>query len=475
VPLAGLTPLPTAAPAAATTAVDCPAGTVETTKTAGERAQERQHADAAFRELLSSLDSASADRATACRPIKQPEPFLELQARQAERNVISAGPLGYTPPGAVRAAVAAKAAATQAASTVPGAQGRFTPLGKTPLIADDPELGPNVAGLGLADQAGRIDSYAYDPVHKRLFSAPGTGGVWMSTDTGKSWRSVGDSLPYQSVGSVDWSPAGSAANGTLVVLSGEASAGGNVYTGMGAFYSTDLGATWLQAKGIPDGLMGFEIDIDPTNPQEVYAATSQGLYRSTDAGKTYVNVKLPTGDCAGVTGYDNICQNANWVTDVEIKAPGRRGRRQDRRAGAGAVGYAPASGSTRHRHAAVPAERPLPLRHRRAGQLRVPRRHLQRLRPLTDRLRAAAAGRPHRARLGHRSRSGPRLRYAIVEDAVLFNGGVPAIDAADPTVATGPIPNATSFNGIYVSSTSAARGPGWPTTSSCSCRSPSPR
>ena len=339
VPLAGLAPTTSASPVAAAETLTCPPGTVETTKTAGERAQERNAADPAFRELLSSLDSASAARATACRPIKQPESFLERQAVQAHRNLISAGPLGYTPPGALRAAVGAKAAATQAASTVPGAQGTFTPLGKTPLIADDPELGPNVAGLGLADQAGRIDSYTYDPVNKRLFSAPGTGGVWLSTNVGKTWRSVGDALPYQSVGAVAWSPDGTPADGTLLVASGEASAGGNVYTGLGAFYSTDTGRTWQEATGVPDGLMGFEIEVDPTNPKIVYAATSQGLFRSTDTGRSYVNVKLPTLDCAGKTGYDNICHNANWVTDVQIKAPGGVG--EDTKGGQvlAAVGY----------------------------------------------------------------------------------------------------------------------------------------
>ena len=447
VPLAGLTSFSaTAAPAPSAAA--CPPGTVSTAKSPGALAAERKHADPAFADLLSSLDSASAQRVAGCRPVKQPEPFAEIAAMQAERNVISAGPLGYTPPGALRAAVGAKAAATQAASTVPGAQGAFQPLGKTPLIADDPDA-PNVNGLGLADQAGRIDSYAYDAVHKRLFSAPGTGGVWMSTDTGQSWRSVGDTLPYQSVGAVTWSPDGSPADGTLLVASGEASAGGNVYTGMGGFYSADLGKTWQQSKGIPDGLMGFEIEVDPTNPKIVYAATSQGLFRSTDTGRTYTNVKLPTADCAGVTGYDNICQNANWVTDVQIKAPGGVG--PDMKGGQvlAAVGY-------------------------RAGK---------RLYPGTDKPQSPQNGlyrsdtgapgsfefldvygdgvtpagfapqdRVGRTELG--AATGPKQNhdyvYAIVEDAVLFNGGVPGIDAFDTTEVTG-VPSNTSFNGIYVS------------------------
>ena len=449
--LAGLSTVSTAgAASAATPAIDCPAGTQLTTKTVGERTAERKAADPAFRDLVGSLDTASADRATLCRPIVRPEPFAELSAMQAERNIVSAGPLGHTPPGALRAAVAAKAHATAAASTVPGAQGTFTPIGKTPLIADDPDA-DSVNGLGLADQAGRIDSYTYDPVHKRLFSGPGTGGVWMSTNTGKSWTSVGDSLPYQSVGAISWSPDGSAANGTLLVVSGEASAGGNVYTGLGAYLSTDLGASWQQATGVPDGLMGFKIKVDPSNPKTVYAATSQGLYRSTDTGRTYTNVNLPTGDCAGKTGYNNICQNGNWVTDVEIKAPGGVGA--DKKGGQvlAAVGYragrlaypgtdtpqSPANGVYRSDTGAPGSFTMLDV----SGD------------------GVSGMGFPPQERIGRfefGAADGPKqdhdFVYAIVEDAVLFNGGLQGLDAVDDTLATGGgLPNTTALSGIYVS------------------------
>lgn len=451
-PLVGAAATATASAAAAPAPLTCPPGTVATTKTAGERAAERANADAAFRELIGSLDAASAERATACRPVREPEPFTELSAMQAERNVISAGPLGVTPPGALRAAVAGRSTAAAAAPTVPGASGRFTPLGKTPLIGDDPDAA-SVNGQGLADQAGRIDSYAYDPVNRRLFSAPGTGGVWVSTDVGQTWRSVGDSLPYQSVGAISWSPAGTRADGTLLVLSGEASAGGNVYTGLGAFYSTDSGRTWQQATGIPDGLMGFQIKVDPTNPREVYAATSQGLYRSTDAGRTYVNVKLPTGDCAGVTGYDNVCQNANWVTDVEIKAPGGVGADKTGGQVLAAVGYR--AGMRPYPGTDTPQSPQNGLYRSDTGAPGT-FTFLDDIYSASD---ASPVGFAVRERIGRTEMgvaTGPAQDhdyvYAIVQDAVLFNGGLPVIDAVDPTLATGPLPNNTALNGIYVSS-----------------------
>jgi hypothetical protein len=447
VPLAGVAPGSSATVTASSRA--CPAGTTEAVRTAGARTQAQQAADPAYRDLVRAVGDATATE-TVCRPVKAPETFRELALMQAERNAITAGPLGYTPPGALRAAIAQKQAATAVAPSVPGAQGRFARVGNTPLIADDPAA-PEVNGLGLADQAGRVDSYAYDAVHGRLFSAPGTGGVWMSTDVGTSWKSVGDSLPYQSVGAVTWSRAGTPANGTLLVVSGEASGGGSVYTGLGGFYSIDLGKTWRQSKGIPDGLMGFEIEVDPTRPTVVYAATSQGLYRSTDTGKTYTNVKLPTGSCAGKTGYNNVCQNANWVTDVQIKAPGGVGA--DRKGGQvlAAVGYragrlpypgtttpqSPANGLYRSDTGAPGTFTMLKV----SGDGQSP-------------IGFAPQERIGRFEMG--AATGPSqdhdFVYAIVEDAVLFNGGVPGIDAADDSTVTGGVPNNTALNGIYVSS-----------------------
>ncbi len=423
----------------------CPPGTTVATRSPGQSAHDTRTADPSYRDLLGAVNAA-ADRY--CRPVKSPERYAEVKALADQQAVLSAGPQGFSPPGGLRAALAQQQAMQQAAATVPGAAGTFAKVGTTPLITDDPKA-PEVNGLGLADQAGRVDSYVYDPLHKRLFSAPGTGGVWLSTDTGASWRSIGDSLPYQSVGAVTWSRDGSAANGTLLVVSGEASGGGSVYVGLGAFYSTDLGATWVQSKGIPDGLMGFEIEVDPSNPKVVYAATSQGLFRSTDTGRTYRNVNLPTGACAGKTGYGNICHNGNWVTDVEIQTPGGTTGAKGGRVLA-VVGYragrlpypgtdtpqSPANGIYRSETGAPGTFTMLDVSG--DGQTPVgfaPQERIGR----TEFGAAIGASQNH------------DFVYAIVEDAVLFNGGVPGLDLADETSVTGGVPNNTALNGIYVS------------------------
>lgn len=425
----------------------CPPGTSMTTKTGGQLALERRQAGPAFDQLLRSVDAATADRATQCRPLTKPEPYFEKAAMAAEHERALAGPQGMTPPAALRASIAQSAA--NITTGVPRANGTMTPVGTTPLKADVAGY-DQVTGEGLHDLAGRVDSYAYDAVNRRLFSAPGTGGVWMSRDVGKTWTSVGDALPYQSVGAVNWSPAGGpAGSGTILVVSGEASAGGSVFTGLGGFWSSNNGATWTHSTGIPDGLMGFQIKVDPSNPSIVYAATSQGLYRSTDAGRSYTNVKLPTGVCAGVTGYKNRCMNANWVTDVEVQTPGGTTKVKGGTVLA-AVGYR--AGMLKFYDGTV--QSPQNGLYRSTTGAPGTFTFLSNIYAVGD---ASPVGFAPRAQIGRTelgAARGPKqdhgYLYAIVEDAVLFNGGVPTIDAVDTTQVTAA-PYPTALNGIYVS------------------------
>ena len=245
------------------------------------------------------------------------EPAQELILREQELETVRSAPHDHVPPAALANAVAQRQAMQKEAS-VPGTAGTWAPIGQGPLIVDGAAYGA-VNGYGWPNLAGRIDSLKYDPVGKRLFAAKGTGGVWMSSDFGDNWTSIGDSLPSQIVGAVGWTPAN---GGTVLAIGGEPLIGGGfAFAGIGAFYSNDLGRTWSKAIGVPDGALGMSIEADPADPYKVYAATSFGLFRSTDGGRTYTNVNLPTGDCAGKPGT-GTCFFANVVTDVQVVAPG---------------------------------------------------------------------------------------------------------------------------------------------------------
>jgi hypothetical protein len=440
----GFTGAPAAAPARATNPVSsCPAGMHAGVRTPGQLAVERPRADAVTEQLRAAIDQTGA--LPRCLADHTPESYAEVAAQQQQRLSQRVAPYSGVLPGQKRAAVDQRAALSRNAAVVPNASAVAVPLGTTPLQANVTGY-DQVNGEGLAELSGRVDSLAFDPVHNRLFATIGTGGVWMSTDRAKTWRSVGDRLPSQVNGAVGWTTAG---GGTLVLASGEPTAGGNNYGGLGAFWSNDLGASWHQSTGVPDNTMGFKVAVDQAHPSTVYVATSLGLFRSTDAGRTFANTKLPTGACAGRTDYGK-CEFANWVTDVVVKAPGGAtheaggqvlaavGYRAGNRTFVGddATEHSPANGLYRSNTGApgtftmlntIYGDGTSPVGF--ARQERIGRTEM-----------GAAIG----------DRQNHNFVYALVQDAVLFNGGVQGIDAPDQNQLPGAANN-TVFNGVYVS------------------------
>ncbi|HEV3228989.1 MAG TPA: hypothetical protein VGY97_05910 [Solirubrobacteraceae bacterium] len=258
-----------------------------------------------------------AGRRHLCLSVTHPESSADL-ARFSQALALRSG---ADSPRAYRAALHQRARLAQSSASVPGTGGTWTPVGKTPLLANDPSYA-DTFGDGFGELSGRISDYTYDPVDKRVYAAVAQGGVYASDDLGKTWYSVGDGLPMQSVSALAWTPA---SGGTLIVITGD-NAFSNNYAGLGVYWSTDGGDSWHHSAGVPDGGLGFRVAVDPTNPGVVYAATGLGLYRSTDAGRSFVNVNLPTGDCTG-DSFKRDCFFANVVTDVAVQGTDKLGHR----------------------------------------------------------------------------------------------------------------------------------------------------
>jgi hypothetical protein len=254
-----------------------------------------------------------------CAPLSHPESPREL----AKFDEFASTRQGSDSPGAFAGAVRQKRRlqAGAAAANVPGTGGKWTPYGKGPLIGDDPTY-PATLGDGFGKIGGRINDFTYVASTKKLYAAVAQGGLWESGDLGKSWHSIGDNLPIQSTGSVNYTSAG---GGTLIVATGD-HAFSNDYAGVGTYWSTDDGKSWHRAKGAPVGALAFRVAIDPANAKVVYLATGFGLFRSTDAGRSFDNVRLPTGDCAGDSSKPN-CFFANVVTDVAIQPADKLGHK----------------------------------------------------------------------------------------------------------------------------------------------------
>ena len=272
-----------------------------------------------------------------CISQKTPESLMEFTAMQQAR----AEARGEQVPGGLRAAAKQKEQMKALQAKVSNGDVAWAPYGTGPMIGND-DTYPEVAGQGFSNLTGRVDQFSWDDVNKRLFVAVGNGGIWMNSPPGgdvtqigtstSPWVPVSNTLASQVTSGVGWSSAG---GGTLIALTGEHSQGGNTYVGLGAYWSNNLGASWNEATGVPDGALAFKVEVDPANPSNVYLATGKGLFRSTDAGRSYANVALPvSADCAGVDGVSKrfpgavssegmgSCVLANIVTDVVVKPAG---------------------------------------------------------------------------------------------------------------------------------------------------------
>jgi hypothetical protein len=294
-----------------------------------EAEREREHAREEAEREASGSGVRHSDRY--CMNINHPE-MPEDIAKFGEAAALR---FGGERPGQMRRALRQKARISDS-STIGGANGTWQPLGQGPLVANDPKY-PFTYGDAFGVLAGRISDYAYDAGTNRLWATVAQGGVWESTDRGNKWFAISDGpngLPIQSAGGIGWTPAGGD-GGTLIVLTGD-HAFSNDYSGMGAYWTTDDGATWHHASGLPDGALSFQIAIDPTNPKRVFAATGLGLFRSDDAGRSFENVGLPTGDCGGDSSKPN-CFFANVVTSVQVQAADTLGHKGG--AVAAAVGW----------------------------------------------------------------------------------------------------------------------------------------
>jgi photosystem II stability/assembly factor-like uncharacterized protein len=121
------------------------------------------------------------------------------------------------------------------------------------------------------------------------------GGVWKTTDYGRTWFPVFDSQPTGSVGDVAVAPSNP---NVVYVASGEGIQRPDLSVGDGIYKSADAGKTWINT-GLKDGQQIGGLAIDATNENRVFAAvlghpygpnTERGVYRTTDGGKTWERV-----------------------------------------------------------------------------------------------------------------------------------------------------------------------------------------
>jgi photosystem II stability/assembly factor-like uncharacterized protein len=162
-----------------------------------------------------------------------------------------------------------------------------------------------LAGPFTGGRVSRAVGIPGDPYTYYLASA--SGGVWKSVDGGLRWASVFDDQPIASIGSIAVSLSDP---NVIYVGSGEANIRGNVAPGNGIYKSTDAGKTWTHAWK-QEGQIGTII-VHPTNPDVAFAAVlghafgpnpERGVYRTQDGGKTWQQVLKKDAD----TGASDVC------------------------------------------------------------------------------------------------------------------------------------------------------------------------
>src|SRR5437868_10145722 len=131
------------------------------------------------------------------------------------------------------------------------------------------------------------------------------GGVWKSVNAGRTWTPIFDSTNIASIGAIGVAPSDP---NVIYVGTGEADMRDSIAYGNGVFKSTDAGKTWKQV-GLENTRQIGRIIVDPKNPNTVFVAVpglaygsnpDRGVYRSRDGGATWQKVLFKNDDVGAI-------------------------------------------------------------------------------------------------------------------------------------------------------------------------------
>jgi photosystem II stability/assembly factor-like uncharacterized protein len=137
-----------------------------------------------------------------------------------------------------------------------------------------------------------------------FYVGQGDGGVWKSDDYGRTWTPMFENEPSQSIGAIAVAPSDPS---IVYAASGEGLARPDLSIGDGIYKSTDAGKTWAHL-GLRDGQQIPALAVDPRDPNRVFAAVlghpygpneERGIFVSTDGGQTWKKSLYKDRDTGG--------------------------------------------------------------------------------------------------------------------------------------------------------------------------------
>ena len=173
-------------------------------------------------------------------------------------------------------------------------------------------------------RGGRSSAVTGVPGQMHTFFMGNAGGVWKTSNAGQSWENVSDG--YFESGSIGAIAVADSDPNVIYVGTGQATIRGNVALGVGVYKSLDAGKTWVHS-GLRKAGQIAKIRIHPKNEDVVYAAVlgnafvpneERGLFRSRDGGKTwekilYISSKTGVVDISMDSSNPRVLYAAAWT------------------------------------------------------------------------------------------------------------------------------------------------------------------
>src|SRR5437762_7301386 len=173
-------------------------------------------------------------------------------------------------------------------------------------------IGPSIMSGRVVD----VDANPNDPTE--FYVAYATGGLWHTTNNGQSFTPIFDSLDVLFIGdiAVNWN----SKPRMIWVGTGEVNSSRSSYAGIGIYKTSDNGKHW-DYLGLPESQHIGKIQLHPTDNNTVWVAAlghlfspnkERGVYKTTDGGKTWKQT-LYVDDNTGTVDLDINPSNPNEV------------------------------------------------------------------------------------------------------------------------------------------------------------------